>query len=63
MVELVQNYNDKFAVIGFSSITNCAKILRDLLQLESIEKMIYFNIFKDASIRIAFYLNPAPQLA
>ena len=33
-MRLAQSYNGKFAIVGFSSITNCAKILRDLLQYE-----------------------------
>jgi len=33
-IKLAQSYNGKFAIVGFSSITNCAKILKDLLQFE-----------------------------
>jgi len=33
-MKLAQSYDGKFAIVGFSSITKCAKILCDLLQYE-----------------------------
>ncbi|MFR6111932.1 MAG: PrpR N-terminal domain-containing protein, partial [Dialister invisus] len=33
-IKLVESYSGKFIIAGFSSITNCAKVLCDLLQYD-----------------------------
>jgi transcriptional regulator with PAS, ATPase and Fis domain len=36
-IRLAQNYNGKFAIVGFPSITRCARLLCDILQYDTID--------------------------
>ena len=36
-IRLAQNYNGKFAIVGFPSITRCSRLLCDILQYDTID--------------------------
>lgn len=50
-IKMAENYKKKFAIAAYPSITNCAKTLCDLLQLQI--KIVTFEQFEDISSQLA----------
>lgn len=50
-IKLAENYTDKFAIVGYSSITNCARLLCDLLQY----KIDIYTITEDSDVNTQLY--------